>query len=354
MTTRLDELTTQQSMKTSVVRFANTGVIESALTSDVNVTLDKLDNMVYTGGYTHHEAAIHLCHATFPPDSIGDEETKNFIVLVTDGIPTLPSPTSNAQNAAINAASVIRDEGTLLLPVFISTSNDDDQLEYMKQLSYDNERVFDINVFDELQGLIETITSQVLCGGDEGIIDAIDDHPRTTKRNQELLVNVIVNDIHDGSAEITAVTQPALGSVAFDAAGVLYPQGKVVYTPPLDYTGQESFTYTICQDDGTDEVCDTATVTVDVENPEPQANDDTATTSMNNPVTIDILANDVNSSPDYPLVISSIGTGIEGPSNGQVFVGGRGTLQEGGTLTYYPNTSSARSFSTEQLTISES
>lgn len=338
MTSRLDELTTQQSMKTSVVRFANTGVIESSLTSDVNVTLDKLDNMVYTGGYTHHEAAIHLCHATFPPDSIGDEETKNFIVLVTDGIPTLPSPASNAQNAAINAASVIRDEGTLLLPVFISTSNDEDQLDYMKELSY-NERVFDINVFDELQGLIESLTSQVLCGGDEGIIDAIDDHPHTTTRNQELLVNVIVNDIHDGSAEITEVAQPALGSVAFDAEGVLYPQGKVVYTPPQDYTGQESFTYTICQGDGSDEVCDTATVVVDVVNPEPQANDDTAVTSMNKPVKIDILANDVSSSPQYPLLISSVGTGIEGPSNGQIFVGGRGTLQEGGIVTYYPDTS---------------
>ena len=338
MTTRLDELTTQQSMKTSVVRFANTGVIESSLTSDVNVTLDKLDNMVYTGGYTHHEAAIHLCHATFPPDSIGNEEIKNFILLVTDGIPTLPSPTSNAQNAAINAASVIRDEGTLLLPVFISTSNDDDQLDYMRQLSYDNERVFDINVFDELQGLIETITSQVLCGGDEGIIDAIDDHPHTTTRNQELLVNVIVNDIHDGSAKITQVTQPILGSVSFDAAGVLHPQGKVVYAPPQDYTGQESFTYTICQGDGSDEVCDTATVVVDVVNPEPQANDDTAVTSMNKPVMIDILANDISSSPQYPLLLSSVGTGVEGPSNGQVFTGGRGTLQDQGTVTYYPNT----------------
>ena len=86
----------------------------------------------------------------------------------------------------------------------------------------------------------------------------------------------------------------------------------VTYTPDPNFNGTDTFTYQVCDDDGN---CDTATVTVTVNdvNDPPVANDDSATTDEDTPVTIDILDNDTDI--DGTIDPTSV-TEVSGPSNG--------------------------------------
>ena len=56
---------------------------------------------------------------------------------------------------------------------------------------------------------------------------------------------------------ITQNTQPANGSVTLNA------DGSFAYMPDVSFFGEDSYTYTIC-DDGTPSLCDSATVTINV------------------------------------------------------------------------------------------
>src|SRR5262249_20324031 len=69
--------------------------------------------------------------------------------------------------------------------------------------------------------------------------------------------------------------------------------GTVTYTPAPDACGPAAFGYTVADPDGN---TDTATVhvTVTCVNDPPTANDDAATTTEATPVTVDVLANDVD------------------------------------------------------------
>lgn len=351
MTSRLYDLTVgaaenvvadAATMGTSVVTFATSANVHGVLSTNVNDTLGSLETLSYSGGYTDHKDAIMKCQSTLPPTNIDDSDSssgsssvQNFIILVTDGIPTRPS--GDSETYAISAANSAKEEGTIILPVFINSATDNlDQLDYMKQLSYDGSSIWDISSFDSLNTIMESVTSRVLCGN-AGDIKAMDDYPYIATPNEELLIHVIVNDVHDGTAQIVNVTQPEFGSVTFDLNGVNVPEGKVKYVSPSNYIGQETFTYTICN--GGSHVdrhsrrrltsCDTATVTIDVIHPDPAANDDTATTSMNTPIIVNLLENDTPSTSDLPLSMSSVGI----PNHGTVYLGG--TIPAG-HIKYYP------------------
>ena len=140
---------------TSVVSFASLGILESPFTTNTQTTLNVLATLDYTGGFTNHGEAISLCQDTLPPGKIHVNMIflcfihcfsllhltnihthhiiiylgeKNIIVLVTDGVPTVPdleddgvtatTPAAYGEDAAIAA----KNEGTIILPVFISTS----------------------------------------------------------------------------------------------------------------------------------------------------------------------------------------------------------------------------------------
>ncbi|WP_344789671.1 Ig-like domain-containing protein, partial [Postechiella marina] len=82
----------------------------------------------------------------------------------------------------------------------------------------------------------------------------------TTPEGTPINVPVITNDFDpDGDAiTVTETTDPANGTVT------LNPDGTITYTPEDGFTGEDTFTYTIC-DDANPALCDTATVTVTVQ-----------------------------------------------------------------------------------------
>ncbi len=114
---------------------------------------------------------------------------------------------------------------------------------------------------------------------------AVDD-PVETSEDEPLAVDVLANDTDpDGDRlQIVAVAAPRHGTTAVAA-------GEVRYVPAPDYNGPDSFRYTVADAGG---LTAEATVTVEVlaVNDVPEAVDDVAETPEDEPIVVDVLAND--------------------------------------------------------------
>ncbi|KAL9187030.1 hypothetical protein ACHAXT_010750 [Thalassiosira profunda] len=128
-------------------------------------------------------------------------------------------------------------------------------------------------------------------------------------------IPVLVNDDDpDGDPlTVTAATQPENGSVEISP-----DEEGVVYTPDDGFTGVDTFEYITCDPLG---LCDTAlvTVTVDPANDDPIVFDDREDTPEDEPVAVNVLANDI---PDIGLEV----TEVTQPENGECEIGADGTV----------------------------
>ena len=130
----------------------------------------------------------------------------------------------------------------------------------------------------------------------------------TTGRDTPVTIDVLANDADpDGDPLLLSeVSQPANGTASIQG-------GRVLYTPDAGFTGVDTFTYNVVDPDGG---AGSATVTVTVEeianpNQPPVARDDTATTQIDTPVSIAVLAND--SDPDNDVLsIIEVGAAASG------------------------------------------
>ena len=143
----------------------------------------------------------------------------------------------------------------------------------------------------------------------------------TTEKNEPVQISVLANDTDpDGDTlTVTGTSDPPNGNA------VVNPNSTVTYTPDANFTGNDSFTYTITDGRGCSR---TATVTVSVTAPvnhPPDAVDDMATTQENTAVTINVVANDTDSDSDSLTV-----TNVTDPPNGTA-------TNNNGTVTYTPN-----------------
>lgn len=156
------------------------------------------------------------------------------------------------------------------------------------------------------------------------------DDAAVTSINTPVDIDVLDNDIDpDGILDPTTVsiiTPPTNGTIT----NINTTNGVITYEPDTDYTGMDTFEYQVCDNDG---LCDSAVVTIGIEAElmPPVANDDSATTVINNPIIIDILDND--SDVDGTLDPNSV-TIITNPTSGSIT--NINTLT--GAVTYQPNT----------------
>jgi large repetitive protein len=128
----------------------------------------------------------------------------------------------------------------------------------------------------------------------------------TTPLNTPVVMNVLGNDVDvDGDPlMITAVTQPAHGSVVVNA------DGTVTYTPAPGYAGADSFTYSVSDGQGGVEIVSVA-VNVGGSNPDaPTANPVVAQAATDGaaitPIDVAALAGVVDPNAD-PLMYSAVG-----------------------------------------------
>jgi hypothetical protein len=149
--------------------------------------------------------------------------------------------------------------------------------------------------------------------------------------NSSLQINVLANDSDPDSDTLTVIdfTQGTSGSVSGNGS-------SVTYTPDPDFTGNDSFSYTV--DDGFN---GTATadvfVTVTAADQAPVANPDNVTIARGDTVVIDVLANDYDPDGDA-LVI----TGVTSANKGTVaWQPGQTTI----TYTHNPKRKGSDSFS---------
>ncbi|MEO6296734.1 MAG: Ig-like domain-containing protein, partial [Dokdonella sp.] len=136
-----------------------------------------------------------------------------------------------------------------------------------------------------------------------------------------LIINVLANDSDpDGDVlALVSVTAPAHGTAAISGM-------QVLYTPAPGFTGADSFNYTIRDGHGGSA---TATVSITVTaqpNRPPVAVDDAATTTVPQPVTINVLTNDSDPDAD-PLTIAS----VTAPANGSAVISGSSVIYTPGT-----------------------
>ncbi len=162
-------------------------------------------------------------------------------------------------------------------------------------------------------GLSATATVTVSVNNTNDAPVAVDDSV-STNENVAVEINVQGNDSDaDGDSLTLGVTAPpSNGAVAIVSGGVLY-------TPQSGFSGVDQFSYSITDPDG---ASDTATVTITVSNvnQSPLAVNDTRATEENDPVSINVLAND--SDPDGDALTLSVASQ---PANGTAAVNLPGT-----------------------------
>jgi len=140
---------------------------------------------------------------------------------------------------------------------------------------------------------------------------AVDDNA-TTNINTAVTVTVLANDTDCANdivpSTVVTVTGPANGTV------VVNTDGTVTYTPNNNYTGTDTFTYRVCDEEG---LCDEAVVNITISGEvlTMTAVDDSYTTLEGNPVVITNLANDI-----YPAVVEPVVTLLTPPSNGNLII----------------------------------
>ena len=137
--------------------------------------------------------------------------------------------------------------------------------------------------------------------------------------NTVITGNVSANDTPslDGGNHWTLATGAAHGTVTLNA------DGSFSYAPAANYSGPDSFTYTVTDVDGS---ASTATVTLAV-TPVPLAADDTIAAKQNTTATGSLATNDTPAAGEINTwAVASL------PAHGQV------TVNADGTFTYVPNT----------------
>jgi gliding motility-associated-like protein len=203
---------------------------------------------------------------------------------------------------------------TIIPPVHgTATTNTDGSITYTPNTDFTGVDCFEYIVCDN-GGLCDTATVCVTVNGTGDLPNnppvAENDYYQT-EQNTPVLTIPLGNDIDpDGDSLIISIaTPPANGNAAIDEIG------NIIYTPNADYSGIDYIEYIAC-DNGTPVLCDTAWVTIVIDeapiNNPPVAVDDIAYILPTDTLNLIVTSNDYDIDED-PIIIVAI---VNQPNNG--------------------------------------
>ena len=182
-------------------------------------------------------------------DLITLDEDTSTIVPIYDNDPYLPQDGSLTASDPTNGTVTIDDSGTPNDPT-------DDILTYTPTPDFNGSDSFEYTVCNNSGDCsTATVTVDVL-----PIVDAIDDVV-ATEEDQPITIDVLANDNDIPTSGSLTTTNPGSGTISvIDNGTPADPSDDLIdYIPAPDFTGTDSFTYTLCDLDGN---CSTATVTI--------------------------------------------------------------------------------------------
>ncbi|MFV8453403.1 cadherin-like domain-containing protein, partial [Vibrio campbellii] len=125
------------------------------------------------------------------------------------------------------------------------------------------------------------------------------DDSAVTDEDTPVTIDVLPNDTDVDGDTLTIVN----ASVPVDQGTVEIVDGKLVFTPAENFNGEATISYTVS--DGELEDSAEVSVTVNPVNDAPVANDDSAVTDEDTPVTIDVLSNDTDVDGDTLTIVNA-------------------------------------------------
>ncbi|TFH00591.1 MAG: tandem-95 repeat protein, partial [Calditrichales bacterium] len=340
----------------------DTGVIINVLANDTDVDGTLVPGSVtVVGNPAHGSTSVNASNGavTYTPTAAwSGNDSFTYTVRDNDGGTSLPA-TVNISVGAVNDAPLAvndnaeTDEDTAVLINVLTNDSDSDgnlvastvalnsqpahgtaqvnpangQINYIPVENYFGPDQFTYTVDDNNDATSNAATVSITVNSVNDPPVAIDDNANTNE-DTEVIIDVLVNDTDvDGTlvpASVTVVGNPGHGSTSVNPA-----TGAVTYTPAAAWSGADSFTYTVRDNQGGVSAAATVNVDVGAVNDIPLAVNDNAETDEDIPVQINVLANDSDS--DGTLVPSSVEI-VGQPANGNANVN-----TSNGIITYNPN-----------------
>ncbi|MDO7171038.1 Ig-like domain-containing protein [Mariniflexile sp. AS56] len=231
------------------------------------------------GTYTYSPASGFLGEDTFTY-TICDRETPpncstaTVTITVTDeGDPVaVDDAISVIENTTIVINTLLENDdtidGALIESIDVSATlgkvilNSNGTITYTPQLNFNGEDTFTYTICDNDKPNKTCATATVtITVTDEGNPVAVDDAINVLENTAKVITSLLENDdIIDGAVLKFINSSSSIGTV------VLNLDGTVTYEPQTDFIGQDTFTYTICDNDTPNNSCATATVTITVLN----------------------------------------------------------------------------------------
>jgi len=135
-----------------------------------------------------------------------------------------------------------------------------------------------------------TGTLSVTLGAAPVIVPVAADDQVSTPQEIAVDVPVLANDLANGAPVDPTTVVVTITAAPTSGTAVVLPGGNVRYTPATDYSGADSFTYTVCNQ-GSPPSCSTATVNVQVQLNNVQVVDENITVRSGTTTTVPLLDN---------------------------------------------------------------
>ncbi len=280
------------------------------------LAIDPVNGTVYAGTASGTVFALADATVSQPPEAFDDAAvTQPGLAIAVDVLANDVDPEDALEVTSVTLQAVPTN-GTAI-------ANSDGSMTYTPNAGGVGHDTFTYTVRDAAGNTSNAATVTVRVNGPP---TAADDTAATLE-NEPVTVDVLANDADaDGSldpATVAVADPPANGSAIEEA------DGRITYAPAVDFTGADTFSYRVGDDDGAVSNVATVTVTVTANEPPntpPVANDDAATVTEGGSVTIPVLANDNDA--DGTLVAATLA--LQGaPGNGSAQAGG-------GSIVYTP------------------